>query len=390
MHIFKWLTSTTKAKLLIDDILLSSVAILIAFGVIMVYSASIAYATSGIHSHNQYYFVIRHIIYIGVGISLGFITFNVRTSFWQKHAIKIFIITIIVLLAVLIPHIGRVVNGSRRWIGVGLFNIQPSELAKLGTAIFFADYVAKKNFFNQNFWHDLAWISLFVGSVVLLLLLEPDMGSASVVFCIVLAILFMSEIDRMIINTMLMVGILGGAALVIFAPYRLRRVTGFWNPWHDAFGKGYQLTNSLLAVGHGQWIGVGLGNSIEKLHYLPEAHTDFILAIIAEETGLIGVGLILLLFCLIFYRGFTVIANKAKLYPQRKFQAFLAQAISLWFLIQALVNAGVVFGALPTKGLTLPFISYGGSSIVVSCIAVAVLLKIDYENKLLEQGVKVG
>jgi cell division protein FtsW len=204
-----------------------------------------------------------------------------------------------------------------------------------------------------------------------------------------LTILFMGGINKKIILIVCGGGILSFIALVIAAPYRMKRVLGFIDPWQDALGKGYQLTHSLLAIGHGGWFGVGLGNSIEKLFYLPEAHTDFILAIIAEETGVFGVGIIILLFWLIFYRGFEVVSREASNLTNRKFQALLSQGISVWFFAQALVNVGVVVGLLPTKGLTLPFISFGGSSILVSFIALAILLKIDYENKKLRVGVKL-
>ena len=215
------------------------------------------------------------------------------------------------------------------------------------------------------------------------------MGSTTVVFIIALGILFMADINKKIIIGFTSIGVIGFVVLILIAPYRMRRVLGFINPWDDALGKGYQLTHSLLAVGHGGWHGVGLGNSIEKLFYLPEAHTDFIMAIIAEETGVAGVVVVLMLFWIIFYRGFTVVGTECKHLANRKFQGLLAQGISLWFVAQALVNVGVSVGVLPTKGLTLPFVSFGGSSVLVSCIALAILLKIDYENKLIKKGINV-
>ena len=370
----------------IDHGILYATIVLIAIGIIFVYSASIAYASHDPSIHNSAYYLIRHTFYILIAVLSGIVTFNVPTSFWHKHAVKIGFIIVVLLTLVLIPHVGKTVNGSKRWLGIGLLNLQPSELAKLGIAIYLSHYICSKQKGLQDFWRDIVPIFVILGVVTGLLLLEPDMGSATVVFIIALGVLYMAELDKRIIIGFASVGVVGFITLVLIAPYRMRRVLGFIDPWQDALGKGYQLTHSLLAVGHGGWFGVGLGNSIEKLFYLPEAHTDFILAIIAEETGFVGVGVILLLFWVIFYRGFVIVGSEAKsLY--RNFQALLAQGISLWFFAQTLVNVGVTIGALPTKGLTLPFISYGGSSILVSCIAIAILLRIDYENKQVRRGV---
>jgi len=383
LRFFRWFFYDSEQRYdeRVDNKILFAAILLLAIGVIMVYSASIAYAYSDKNIDNQYYYLLRHMGYIMVGVVAGVITFNIPTKFWYKHAVKICAVIIMLLVAVLIPHIGKMHNGAKRWIGVGMLSLQPSEFAKLGMVIYLADYVCDKKLSLKKFWHDLAPVFMAIGSCMGLLLLEPDMGSATVVFIIALSMLYMAELDRRLIIGLILVGAVGFALLVLIEPYRVRRVLGFIDPWQDALGKGYQLTHSLLAVGHGGWFGVGLGNSIEKLFYLPEAHTDFILAIIAEEAGAVGVAVIMLLFWVIFYRGFTVIANDCRNLPNRKFQALLAQGISVWLFAQALVNVGVTIGILPTKGLTLPFISYGGSSIMVSCIALAILLRIDYENK---------
>ena len=365
----------------VDNKILSAAVLLVAIGIVMVYSASIAYAFSDKTIHNQYYYLMRHVGYIMVGIVAGIITFNVPTKFWYNHAIKICILIVVLLVAVLIPHVGKMHNGAKRWLGVGMLSLQPSEFAKLGMVMFLADYVCGKKLLLKAFWRDLAPVFGAIALCIGLLLMEPDMGSATVIFIVALSMLYMAELDTRLIIGLTLIGVIGFALLVVIEPYRVRRVLGFMNPWQDALGKGYQLTHSLLAVGHGGWFGVGLGNSIEKLFYLPEAHTDFILAIIAEETGAVGVAVIMLLFWIIFYRGFSVIANDCRSLPNRKFQALLAQGISVWLFAQALVNVGVAIGILPTKGLTLPFISYGGSSIMVSCIALSILLRIDYENK---------
>ncbi len=375
----------SNSNAIVDMNLLFASIILVAIGVVMVYSASIAYAASDSAINSQYYYLIRHVGYIIVGMVAGVIAFNVPTTFWNKHAVKIAVIVIMLLIAVLIPHVGRTVNGAKRWIGIGLLNLQPSELAKLGMAIYLSDYVCGKSLSLKRFWHDLVPVLIAIGLVSGLLLLEPDMGSTTVVFIISLGILYMANIDKKIIVGLSSIGAVGFVLLILMEPYRMRRVLGFINPWEDALGKGYQLTHSLLAVGHGGWFGVGLGNSIEKLFYLPEAHTDFILAIIAEETGVVGVSVIILLFWIIFYRGFSVIGRDAKNLPNRMFQSLLAQGISIWFFSQAVVNIGVAVGILPTKGLTLPFVSFGGSSILISCIAVGILLKVDYENKKIKR-----
>ncbi|AUR51152.1 putative lipid II flippase FtsW [Aquella oligotrophica] len=376
-------------KVGIDNNILFAAILLLTLGLLMVYSASIAYAGKDSGSGNQYFYMIRHVMAISLGLVIGVLAFNLPTSFWQKNSNKIIVGVIILLIAVLIPHVGRLVNGSRRWLPLGLLNLQPSELAKIGIAIYMANYFCGKTLSFRKFRSDVLPVTITLLTICGLLLAEPDMGSTTVVFLIALTILFLSDLDVRLIIAMVLLGAVAFVLLIVFEPYRMKRVVGFLNPWEDSLGKGYQLSHSLLAYGHGGWLGVGLGNSIEKLYYLPEAHTDFIMAIIGEEFGVIGVIAVLVLFWIIFYRGFTIIASEAKRLPQRKFQGLLAQGISVWFFAQAIVNIGVSIGILPTKGLTLPFVSFGGSSILVNCIALAILLKIDYENKLVRQGVKV-
>ncbi|MFN8771299.1 MAG: putative lipid II flippase FtsW [Neisseriaceae bacterium] len=385
--LMRWFFVSSEAKYdnKVDNKILFSVFLLLGISIIMVYSSSVAYAASGARS--QYYFLIRHVISIIIGILIFFLVFNQPTAAIEKNATKLTLIIMLLLGLVLIPHVGKVVNGSRRWIGLGSIGLQPSELSKLGIVIYLSYYLSVKQLQLRRFFQDFGPVLLVMLIFMGLLLLEPDMGTTTVVFIIALGMFYLSDTSRKFIAGLTVIGIIGFAFLVIVEPYRIRRFLGFMDPWSDALGKGYQLTHSLLAVGHGGWLGVGVGNSIEKLFYLPEAHTDFILAIIAEETGVVGVLVILLLFWVIFYRGITVIAMEAKQLPRRKFQAFLAQGISIWFLVQALINIGVTMGILPTKGLTLPFISYGGSSIVINFIALAILLKIDYENKELKRNI---
>lgn len=389
--IFNWIFRERLApgKIGLDSNVLFAAILLLTLGVVMVYSASVAYAAKDSGSDNQYYYLIRHAVYVSLGIVSAVLAFNVPTSFWKKNANRIIVVVIILLIAVLIPHVGRVVNGSRRWLPLGLVNLQPSELAKLGTAMYMANYFCGKTLSLKRFKSDVLPVVFTLFMVCILLLLEPDMGSTTVVFIVALTILYLSDLDvRVIIGTVAF-GVVAFVLLIVFEPYRIKRVIGFLNPWEDALGKGYQLSHSLLAFGHGGWFGVGLGNSIEKFYYLPEAHTDFIMAIIGEELGVVGVIIVLMLFWVIFYRGFTVIAQETARIPGRKFQGLLAQGISVLFFAQAIVNVGVAIGILPTKGLTLPFVSFGGSSILVNCIALAILLKIDFENKLIKQGSQI-
>ncbi|MEN9946903.1 MAG: putative lipid flippase FtsW, partial [Pseudomonadota bacterium] len=367
----------------LDTNLLYTAILLISIGLMMVYSASIAYASKDSGVGNSYFYLIRHILSLGLGSIAGIGVFSIPTDLWKRNSNLVIIGVIILLMLVLIPHIGHVVNGSRRWLPLVVFNLQPSELAKLGTAIYVANYCCSHSLSLKKFRTDILPILTTLGIIWALLLAEPDMGSTTVVFIIALTILFLADLDIRAIWSILSFGAIAFIVLVILAPYRLKRVTGFLDPWQDALGKGYQLSQSLLAFGHGSWFGVGLGNSIEKLYYLPEAHTDFIMAVIGEEFGSVGIMIILGLFGLIFYRGFNIIAREAKYLPDRQFQSLLAYGISTWFFAQAMVNIGVALGILPTKGLTLPFISFGGSSILVNCMALALLLRIDYENKLL-------
>ncbi|MDD3266710.1 MAG: putative lipid II flippase FtsW [Burkholderiales bacterium] len=388
---FSWLTSDSRQSsntILPDTNILFSAILLLTIGVIMVYSASIAYAAKSSGSGNQYFFVMRHVASIAIGLVAGLAVYSRDTRFWEKHANHIMIIIIILLIIVLIPHVGRVVNGSRRWIPLILFNLQPSELAKIGMAIYLSNYFKGKSLSAETWKEDAVRVGGVFICVATLLLAEPDMGSTGVVFIISLTLLYLSGLNSKAILGVLISGIFIAAVLVIISPYRMKRVTGFIDPFQDALGKGYQLSHSLLAFGHGGWFGVGLGNSIEKLYYLPEAHTDFIMAIIGEEFGALGVIAVLTLFWIIFYRGFNVISAESKRIQGRQFQALLAQGISIWFLAQALINTGVAIGILPTKGLTLPFISFGGSSILVNCMALSILLKIDYENKILNSKQK--
>jgi cell division protein FtsW len=283
------------------------------------------------------------------------------------------------LVAVLIPGVGRQVNGSIRWLHLGFFNLQASELVKLFVIVYLAGYLVRRGeevrTTLKGFLKPLAILTLFA----VLLLLEPDFGTTAVMFATALGLMFLGGVRLWQFSALLaaVVAVLGGVALS--SPYRLERLTTFLDPWADPFNSGFQLTQALIAIGRGEWLGVGLGGSIQKLFYLPEAHTDFLFAVLAEELGLLGVTVVIALFTLVVWRAF-VIAYRAEQSGNR-FAAYLAYGIGMWIGLQAFINMGVNMGALPTKGLTLPLMSYGGSSIVVMCMAVALLMRVDYETR---------
>ena len=379
---FGWLffKQELNKKYYIDEKLLCSGIFLLSIGIVMVYSASIAYANN-LSTGSSYYYLTHHLIFITLGFIASIIVFSINTDFWYKNIHSIKWIMVLLLIAVLFPHIGKMVNGSRRWIGVMGISFQPSEFTKIFVPMYVSYYLVQKKKLNK-FFIDFFPLLLIIILIAVLLLKEPDMGSVIIISLIVLSLLIIARSNLLVILGIFLSIVLAIALLISLEPYRIRRVAGYLNPWEDVFGKGYQLTHSLLAVGHGGWFGVGLGNSIEKLFYLPEAHTDFILSIIIEETGMVGGMVILFLFWVIFYRGIVIISRES-MYLKRNFQGYLSSGISFWFIIQAFFNILVTIGLLPTKGLTLPFISFGGSSMLVSCIALAILLKIDRENKII-------
>ena len=364
----------------LDMTLFWSVALLMSLGLVMVYSSSIAMAEAEkLTGYRMHYYLMRHAIFLVIGVVVAFITFQIPIALWQKMALPLFVIGGFLLVLVLIPGIGREVNGSRRWISLGFTSMQPSELMKFFVVLYAADYTVRKaafmNDFKKGFLPMLA-VMVFTGAM---LLREPDFGALLVITSIAMAVLFLGGLNWRVFAGLIV--LLAGAfvVLIISSPYRLQRIIGFMDPWADAYGKGYQLSHSLIAFGRGEWLGVGLGGSVEKLFYLPEAHTDFLLAVLAEELGFVGVTVVLALFALFIYRAFAV--GREAMMREKYFASLTAQGIGVWLSVQALINMGVNMGVLPTKGLTLPFMSYGGTGIVVNCIAVAVLLRIDAENR---------
>ena len=364
----------------LDMTLFWSVALLLSLGLVMVYSSSIAMAEAEkMTGYRMHYYLMRHAIFLVIGVVVAFITFQIPIALWQKMALPLFVLGGFLLVLVLIPGIGREVNGSRRWISLGFTSMQPSELMKFFVVLYAADYTVRKaafmNDFKKGFLPMLA-VMVFIGA---LLLREPDYGALVVITAIAMAVLFLGGLSWRVYAGLIVLLPIAFVLLIIVEPYRLQRLIGFIDPWADAYGKGYQLSHSLIAFGRGEWLGVGLGGSVEKLFYLPEAHTDFLLAVLAEELGFVGVTVVLALFALFIYRAFAV--GREAMMREKYFASLTAQGIGVWLSVQALINMGVNMGVLPTKGLTLPFMSYGGTGIVVNCIAVAVLLRIDAENR---------
>ena len=372
----------------IDHALLWSALLLLLGGLVMVYSASIATAEAGrFTNHQPAYYLIRHAIFLCIGLVAAAVAFQLPLTAWQKYAPVLFLVGVVLLAIVLIPGIGRDVNGARRWLPLGFANLQPSELMKLFAVLYAADYTVRK----INVMHDLkqAFLPMFgaMALVGMLLLKEPDFGAFVVIISIAMGILFLGGLKaRMFV--LLIVGLLiAFAIMIIVSPYRRDRIFGFMDPWSDAFGRGYQLSHSLIAFGRGELFGVGLGASVEKLFYLPEAHTDFLLAVIAEELGFVGVLTVIALFAVLVQRAFAIGRQCVQL--DRLYPALVAMGIGIWLGVQSFINMGVNVGLLPTKGLTLPLMSFGGSGILANCVALAILLRVDWENRQLMRGGKL-
>jgi cell division protein FtsW len=384
-----------RAMLTFDVSLAWCTLLLLAFGLVMVYSASIATAEASSHTgYRAWYFLARHAVFLAVGLIAAFFAFQVPVKVWQRAAPWLFIGGAALLVLVLVPGIGRAVNGSKRWLSLLVVNIQPSEFMKLAAVLYAASYAVRKAAFlhaeqplRQTLLRGFAPLSAVMVLIGGLLLLEPDFGAFVVILAIAFGILFLGGLDWRLFLGLAFLLPVALAAILIAAPYRVQRLTNFMDPWSDPLHKGYQLSHSLIAFGRGEWFGVGLGASVEKLLYLPEAHTDFLLAVIAEELGFVGVACVIALFAWLLFRSYAIGRQAARL--SRPFAALVAQGIGVWIGFQTFINMGVNMGVLPTKGLTLPLLSFGGSGIVANCVAVAVLLRIDYENRQLLRGFAV-
>lgn len=370
-----------------DQALVWSAVLLLSIGLIMIYSASIAIAEAQFGADRTGYYLLRHSAYLAVGLLLGLVAFQVPMRIWQKYVTYLFLISVLMLALVLVPGIGHEVNGSQRWISLYVVNIQPSEFVKLFMVLYAADYVSRKAADLNSFLKGFLPITVVLSIVGFLLLLEPDFGAFFVVTALVMSILFLGGVSLKIFIALICILAVGLYELILSSEYRMARVVAFMDPWADPYGKGYQLSHALIAFGRGEWFGVGLGGSVEKLFYLPEAHTDFLLSVLAEELGFVGVAAVILLFIWLIMRAFVIGRLAAKL--GNPFSALVAQGIGIWIGVQALINMGVNMGVLPTKGLTLPLLSFGGSSITANCIALAVILRIDWENRQRLRGLNV-
>lgn len=373
-----------------DQPLVWVVLLLMLFGMVMVYSASISLPDSPKYAHYDHaHFLIRQAMFITLSIFISLLIFRVRMETWQKLAPYLFVATLILLLLVLIPGVGKGVNGARRWLSFRVFNLQPSELMKLFVVLYAADYTVRKQQYMHKLTKGFLPMTMAIGFAGLLLLLEPDLGAFGVIVCIAMGILFLGGINGVWFGGIgaTLVGIF--SMVILLSPWRRERIFAYLNPWQEdnALGKAYQLSHSLIAFGRGELFGVGLGASVEKLHYLPEAHTDFLLAVIGEELGFAGVLVVVVLFYWLIKRAFEI--GRQAIAMDLTFAGLTAKGIGIWIGVQAFINMGVNLGLLPTKGLTLPLMSYGGSGVLINCIGLAILLRIDYENRLLMRGGRI-
>jgi cell division protein FtsW len=370
-----------------DQPLLWVVVTLLAWGLVMVYSASIALPDNPrFANYAPTHFVLRHAFFMSIGLVAAVVAFQFPMHVWEKLAPWLFALALVLLALVLIPQLGKAVNGARRWIPLGVMNFQPSELAKLAVLLYAADYMVRKMDVKERFFRAVMPMAIAVGVVGMLLLAQPDMGAFMVIVVIAMGILFLGGVNARMFFLMALVVIAAFAVMVMTSEFRRARVFAYLDPWsvEHALGKGYQLSHSLIAFGRGEIFGVGLGGSVEKLHWLPEAHTDFLLAVIGEEFGLIGVLLLIGLFLWLTRRIMDI--GRQAIALDQVFSGLVAQGIGVWMGFQAFINIGVNLGALPTKGLTLPLMSYGGSAILINLVALAIVLRIDYENRQMMRG----
>ena len=373
-----------------DPALVWCVVGLLTLGLVMVYSASVALPDSPKYArYSSTFFLNRHALSLGIAFVAALLAVQVPVKAWEKWAPRIFVFSLLLLAVVLIPHVGKGVNGARRWLPLGVMNFQPSELAKLGMAMYAASYMVRKMDVKERFIQAVWPMALALAFIGVLLLAEPDMGAFVVIALMALGVLFLGGVNGKMFFLSLAVLLAAFGMMIATSPFRRERILAFMSPWDPVYsaGKGYQLTHSLIAIGRGEIFGVGLGGSVEKLHWLPEAHTDFLLAVIGEEFGLVGVVCVISLFFWLTRRLMHI--GRQSIAMDRVFAGLVAQGVGVWMGFQAFINMGVNLGALPTKGLTLPLMSYGGSAILVNLVALAVVLRIDHENRLLMHGGRV-
>ena len=380
-------SNATPVRLLgFDQALVGVTLALLIWGLVMVYSASIAMPDNPKFSQYQHsHFLMRHLISLGLALVVAVLVFQVPLAVWEKMAPWLFIASLVLLVLVLLPFVGKSVNGARRWISLGFMNFQPSELAKFAVLLYAADYMVRKMDVKERFFRAVLPMAAAVAIVGVLLLAEPDMGAFMVISVIAMGILFLGGVNARMFFAISTVVVIAFALMVALSDWRRERIFAYLDPWDakHALGKGFQLSHSLIAFGRGEIFGVGLGGSVEKLHWLPEAHTDFLLAVIGEEFGLVGVLVLLGLFMWLTRRIIHI--GRQSIALDRLFPGLVAQGVGIWIGFQAFINMGVNLGALPTKGLTLPLMSYGGSAILMNMVALAVVLRIDHENRILMQ-----
>ena len=370
-----------------DQALVWVVVALLAFGLVMVYSASIAMPDNPrfaryAHTH----FLTRHLLSLVMAFVAALLAYQVPVSAWEKTAPWLFIASLGLLIAVLIPGVGSVVNGARRWISLGFMGFQPSEIAKFAVLLYAAGYMVRKMEVKERFFRAVLPMGAAVAIVGSLLLAEPDMGAFMVIAVIAMGILFLGGVNARMFFLIAAILVVAFGMMIAMSEWRRERIFAYLDPWSEkhALGKGYQLSHSLIAIGRGEIFGVGLGGSVEKLHWLPEAHTDFLLAVIGEEFGLMGVLCVIGLFLWLTRRIMHI--GRQSIALDRVFAGLVAQGVGIWIGFQSFINMGVNLGALPTKGLTLPFMSYGGSAILMNLVALAVVLRIDVENRQMMRG----
>lgn len=357
---------------------------IVGVGLLMMTSASIVISDK--QMHQPFYFLIKQLIFLTLGIVLGAIVMRFEIANWEKYSGYLLLGVLVCLALVIIPGVGHNVNGSSRWLGYGPLSFQISELTKFAIVIYMAGYLVRRNTEVCEKLSGFLKPMAVLGLIALLLLREPDFGATVVVTVTTLGMMFLAGMRVRHFAALFCLVLTSLAVIAVSAPYRLARLTTFLNPWARPYDTGYQLTQSLIAFGRGGWFGVGLGHSIQKMFYLPEAHTDFLFAVIAEELGLVGMCTVIGLFMLLVYRIFVIGREAQRLHHY--FAGFVSYGFGIWIAIQFIVSIGVNSGLLPTKGLTLPLMSYGGSSVLINCIVIAILLRIDHENRLTALGLK--
>lgn len=374
--IWQWLNRATPEALYDRQLVWIALGLMLT-GLVMVTSAS--FPISARLTDQPFHFMFRHAIFLVLALCVSSVILQIPMKRWFQYSMYLLGLSFFLLVVVL--AVGKSVNGASRWIPLGLFNLQPAEVAKLSLFIFMAGYlVRKQDEVRKTFFGGFGKPIMVFGAFAVLLLGQPDLGTVVVMLVTLFGMLFIAGAKLSQFIALMVAGIAAVVGLIVIEPYRVRRVTSFWEPWNDPFGSGYQLTQSLMAFGRGDWMGQGLGNSVQKLEYLPEAHTDFVFAVLAEELGFVGVTLVLILIFSLVLKA--ILIGKKAFENDQLFSGYLAFGIGIWFAFQTLVNVGAASGIVPTKGLTLPLISYGGSSLIVMSVAVSMLLRIDHECRI--------